>query len=65
MVGASLIGGGLYWYTALFTVLLGNFIVLIPLILNGHSGTKYGIPFPVFCRLMYGPQGKIMKIKKK
>jgi purine-cytosine permease-like protein len=37
--------------------LLGNVIVLVPLILNGHSGTKYGIPFPVFVRSMFGIQG--------
>ena len=44
-------------WEAILTVLLGNFIVLVPLILNGHSGTKYGIPFPVFVRSMFGIQG--------
>jgi NCS1 family nucleobase:cation symporter-1 len=39
---------------ALFTILLGNTIVLIPILLNSHPGTKYGIPFPVFARAAYG-----------
>jgi len=36
------------------TILLGNIIVLIPIFLNSHPGTKYGIPFPVFARAAYG-----------
>ena len=39
------------------TIFLGNTIVLIPMILNGHAGAKYGIPFPVFARASFGVRG--------
>jgi NCS1 family nucleobase:cation symporter-1 len=45
------------WSQALVTILLGNTIVLIPILLNSHPGTKYGIPFPVFARAAYGTLG--------
>ena len=45
------------WWQALFTILLGNTIVLVPILLNSHPGTKYGIPFPVFARAAYGTVG--------
>ena len=45
------------WWQALFTILLGNTIVLVPILLNSHPGTKYGIPFPVFARAAYGTLG--------
>ena len=45
------------WKQALATVLLGNLIVLIPMLLNAHAGTKYGIPFPVFIRAPFGVRG--------
>jgi NCS1 family nucleobase:cation symporter-1 len=48
---------GMNWSQALFTILLGNTIVLIPILLNSHPGTKYGIPFPVFARAAYGTLG--------
>jgi nucleobase:cation symporter-1, NCS1 family len=57
MLGASLIGNGMNWWQAVVTILLGNLIVLIPMILIGHAGTKYGIPFPVFLRSCFGTQG--------
>lgn len=57
MMAASLIGGGMDWIQALFTILLGNLMVLIPMILNGHVGVKYGIPFPVFARASFGILG--------
>ena len=47
MLASSLIGGGMNWWQAILTIFLGNAIVLIPMILNGRAGTKYGIPFPV------------------
>lgn len=50
MLAAGLIAGGMNWKQAIFTVMLGNIIVLIPMILNSYAGTKYGIPFPVLCR---------------
>src|SRR5246127_4433577 len=57
MLASGLIAGGMNWYQAVGTILLGNLIVLIPMILNAHAGTKYGIPFPVFVRASFGVRG--------
>lgn len=57
MLASSLIEGGMNWWEAILTILLGNTIVLIPMILNGHAGAKYGIPFPVFARASFGVKG--------
>ena len=57
MLSAGLMANGMSWSQALFTVLLGNTIVLLPILLNSHPGTKYGIPFPVFARAAYGTFG--------
>ena len=57
MLASGLIGAGMSWGQALFTILLGNSIVLVPILLNSHPGTKYGIPFPVFARAAYGVIG--------
>src|SRR5688572_26152646 len=57
MLASSLIGEGMNWSQAIFTIFLGNVIVVIPMILNAHAGTKYGIPFPVFCRASFGTIG--------
>ncbi len=57
MLASSLIGGGMNWSQAILTIFLGNLIVLLPMILNAHAGTRYGIPFPVFCRAAFGTKG--------
>ena len=57
MLASSLIGGGMNWWQAILTIFLGNTIVLVPMILNGHAGAKYGIPFPVFARASFGTNG--------
>lgn len=57
MLSAGLIASGMNWWQALITIMLGNVIVLIPILLNSHPGTKYGIPFPVFARASYGTYG--------
>ena len=57
MIAASLVQGGMNWMQAMATVLLGNAIVLVPMLLNGHVGVKYGIPFPVFARASFGVLG--------
>ena len=57
MLSSGLISAGMNWWQALITILLGNTIVLIPILLNSHPGTKYGIPFPVFARGAYGTLG--------
>jgi NCS1 family nucleobase:cation symporter-1 len=57
MLASSLLAGGMSWWQAILTILLGNAIVLLPMVLNAHAGTKYGIPFPVFCRAAFGTRG--------
>jgi nucleobase:cation symporter-1, NCS1 family len=57
MLASSLIGGGMNWWQAIVTIFLGNLIVLIPMVLNAHAGTHYGIPFPVYCRASFGTVG--------
>ncbi|MGC2236126.1 MAG: NCS1 family nucleobase:cation symporter-1 [Pyrinomonadaceae bacterium] len=57
MMASGLISAGMNWWQALVTILLGNVIVLAPILLNSHPGTKYGIPFPVFARAAYGTYG--------
>jgi nucleobase:cation symporter-1, NCS1 family len=57
MLASGLIGGGMNWWQAILTIFLGNVIVLIPMILNAHAGTLYGIPFPVYCRASFGTKG--------
>jgi NCS1 family nucleobase:cation symporter-1 len=60
MLASSLIDQGMNWWQALFTIFLGNLIVLVPMILNAHVGTKYGVPLPVFLRLSFGIKGAIL-----
>lgn len=57
MMSSGLIASGMNWWQALITIVLGNTIVLVPILLNSHPGTKYGIPFPVFARASYGTFG--------
>ena len=57
MLASGLMASGMSWSQALFTILLGNTIVLVPILLNSHPGTKFGIPFPVFARAAYGTLG--------
>ena len=57
MLASGLMAAGMSWLQALVTILLGNTIVLVPILLNSHPGTKYGIPFPVFARAAYGTLG--------
>ncbi len=57
MLASSLIEGGMNWWQAILTIFLGNTIVLLPMILNGHAGAKFGIPFPVLARASFGVMG--------
>ena len=57
MLASSLIEGGMNWWQSILTIFIGNSVVLIPMILNGHAGAKYGIPFPVFVRASFGTKG--------
>ena len=56
-LASGLMQQGMTWSQALVTILLGNAIVLIPMILNAHAGTKYGVSFPVLCRAAFGVRG--------
>ena len=57
MLAGGLIALGMDWLQALITITLGNLIVLVPMLLNSHPGTRYGIPFPVFARASFGVFG--------
>jgi NCS1 family nucleobase:cation symporter-1 len=57
MLASSLIKEGMNWWQAVLTIFLGNLIVLVPMVLNAHAGTRYGIPFPVYCRAAFGLRG--------
>ena len=57
MLASGMIAGGMNWRQAIFTVFLGNVLVLVPMLLNAHAGAKYGIPFPVFARASFGVLG--------
>jgi nucleobase:cation symporter-1, NCS1 family len=57
MLAAGLVAGGMNWWQAVGTIFLGNAIVLVPMVLIGHAGTRYGIPFPVLARSAFGLAG--------
>src|SRR3954469_13484970 len=56
-LASGLMQQGMTWWQALATILAGNSVVLVPIILNAHAGTKYGISFPVLCRASFGVRG--------
>lgn len=56
-IAAGMVGQGLNWWQACLLVLLGNAIVLVPIILNAHAGAEYGVPFPVYARASFGVFG--------
>jgi cytosine/uracil/thiamine/allantoin permease len=57
MLASGLMASGMSWWQALAVITAGNLIVLVPMILNGHAGTKYGVPFPVLLRAPFGILG--------
>ena len=57
MLASGLIAGGMSWWQAVGTILLGNLIVLVPMLANAHAGTRYGIPFPILVRASFGVLG--------
>lgn len=56
-MASGLIALGMNWWQAIVTIILGNLVVLVPILLNTHAGTKFGIPYPVFARLWFGSKG--------
>src|SRR5688572_14946370 len=57
MLAAGLVAGGMSWVQAITTITLGNIIVVVPMMLTGHAGTEYGIPYPVLARAAFGLAG--------
>lgn len=57
ILASYMIKSGISWYIALIIIGLANLIITIPMILNGHAGVKYGIPFPVLGRASFGTKG--------
>ena len=56
-LASGLMAAGMLWWQALLTISLGNLLVLAPMLLNAHAGTKWGVPFPVFARASFGVRG--------
>jgi nucleobase:cation symporter-1, NCS1 family len=56
-LAGGMIEAGMTWWQAMLTILLGNTIVLIPMCLNAHAGTRYGVSFPVLLRASFGTRG--------
>lgn len=56
-LAASLVDMGMAWWQGILTVLAGNLVTLVPMVLNAHPGTKYGLPFPVLARSSFGIKG--------
>ncbi|KAK3226668.1 hypothetical protein Dsin_006530 [Dipteronia sinensis] len=56
-LAGSLVDLGMAWWQGIATVVIANVILLVPLILTGHPGTKYGISFPVLARSSFGIRG--------
>jgi cytosine/uracil/thiamine/allantoin permease len=57
LLASYMIKTGLNWYEALIIIGLANLIITVPMVLNGHAGVKYGIPFPVIGRAAFGTKG--------
>ncbi|KAG0626230.1 hypothetical protein M758_2G112700 [Ceratodon purpureus] len=56
-MAGSLVELGMAWWQGILTVLIGNLVVLVPMVLSGHAGTKFGVPFPVLARASFGIRG--------
>lgn len=56
-LAGSLVDLGMAWWQGIATVVAANMILLVPLVLTGHPGTAYGIPFPVLARSSFGIRG--------
>ncbi len=57
MLAGGMVSAGMNWWQAVMTVFLGNLIILVPMVLIGHAGTKHGVPFPVLLRSSFGTVG--------
>src|SRR5579875_2417518 len=57
LLASGLVAVGMNWVQAVITIAVANVVVLLPMLLNSHAGTKYGIPYPVFARASFGLRG--------
>jgi len=57
ILASYMIRAGLSWTAALGIIFLANIVITLPMVLNGHAGVKFGIPFPVIGRAAYGIYG--------
>ena len=57
MLAGGMVSAGMNWWQAVMTVFIGNMIILVPMVLIGHAGTKHGVPFPVLLRSSFGTVG--------
>jgi cytosine/uracil/thiamine/allantoin permease len=57
LLASYMIKAGLLWWEALLIIGLANLIITVPMVLNGHAGVKYGVPFPVIGRAAFGVKG--------
>ncbi|MEO5659396.1 MAG: NCS1 family nucleobase:cation symporter-1 [Polaromonas sp.] len=56
-MASSMLDQGFSWQAAVWLVLLANCIVLVPMLLLGRVGPRYGIPFPILARAAFGVKG--------
>lgn len=56
-LASGMITLGMNWWEAVLTVFTGSVVVLVPILLVAHAGTRYGFPYPVFARLWFGTRG--------
>lgn len=57
MLASGLIEQGMSAGQAVLTVLLGNVVVLAPMLLIGHAGARWGVPYAVLARASFGWKG--------
>lgn len=57
LLASYMIRAGVSWPMALLIIGVANAGITIPMILNGHAGVKYGVPFPVLGRAAFGSRG--------
>lgn len=57
LLASYMIKTGLSWIEALIIIGVANLIITVPMVLNGHAGVKYGVPFPVIGRSAFGVKG--------
>ncbi|GAB4833535.1 Neuronal calcium sensor 1 [Ancistrocladus abbreviatus] len=56
-LAGSLVDLGMAWWQGIATVVAANIILLVPLVLTGEPGTRYGLSFPVLARSSFGIYG--------